>query len=113
MLHQLVFCGGIIFLLASGGVVLAEGTEPQKQSQPTTAVTEVSPSSSKTASININTVEVAVLQKAKGMSKKKAQAIVDYRTKNGPFKSLDDLLKVKCRGIHKNWLDKVSKYLSL
>ena len=66
-----------------------------------------------TAVVNINSVDVTTLQKIKGMSKKKAQAIVDYRKQNGPFKSLEDLLKVNCRGIHKNWLEKVSKFLTL
>lgn len=63
--------------------------------------------------VNINTATIEDLQKVKNIGKKKAKAIVDYRTANGEFKSLDDLLKVKCRGINKKWLDKVSSYLTM
>ncbi len=63
--------------------------------------------------VNINTADVATLQKAKYMSKRKAESIVKYREANGPFKSVDDLLKVKCRGIHKDWLEKASKHFEV
>ena len=45
--------------------------------------------------VNINTATTADLDGVKGIGPSKAQAIVDYRTKNGPFKSLDDLKNVK------------------
>ena len=38
---------------------------------------------------------MAELDGVKGIGPSKAQAIVDYRTKNGPFKSLDDLKNIK------------------
>jgi competence protein ComEA len=47
------------------------------------------------AAVNINTASPAELDGVKGIGPSKAQAIVDYRTKNGPFKSLDDLKNVK------------------
>ncbi len=47
------------------------------------------------AAVNINTATPADLDGVKGIGPSKAQAIVDYRTKNGPFKSLDDLKNVK------------------
>jgi len=46
--------------------------------------------------VNINTADVKTLEKVKGIGKKKAEAIVKYRTENGEFKSVDDLAKIKC-----------------
>lgn len=47
------------------------------------------------AAVNLNTATVAELDAVKGIGQAKAQAIVDYRTKNGPFKSVEDLRSVK------------------
>lgn len=45
--------------------------------------------------VNINTASVAELQdKLVGIGEKKAQAIVDYRTKHGNFKSIEQLSEV-------------------
>jgi competence protein ComEA len=48
-----------------------------------------------TQPVNINTADAATLKTLKGIGDKKAQAIIDYRNKNGAFKSVDDLTKVK------------------
>jgi len=47
------------------------------------------------AAVDINSATVEQLDGLKGVGPAKAQAIVEYRTKNGPFKSVDDLEKVK------------------
>lgn len=48
-----------------------------------------------TNAVNINTASAAELQdKLVGIGEKKAQAIVDYRTKNGNFKSIEQLAEV-------------------
>ena len=46
------------------------------------------------AAVNINTATKDELDGLKGIGPAKAQAIFDYRTKNGPFKSVDDLKNV-------------------
>jgi len=48
------------------------------------------------APIDINTADAATLQKAiTGIGVQKAQAIVEYRLKNGSFSSVDELVNVK------------------
>jgi competence protein ComEA len=48
------------------------------------------------APVNINTADAKTLDKElKGVSPKTAEAIVTHRAKHGPFKSVDDLTKVK------------------
>lgn len=57
------------------------------------------------APVNINTADAKTLDKALvGVGPKGAAAIVDYRAKHGPFKSVDELLKVK--GIGKKAVEK-------
>jgi competence protein ComEA len=45
--------------------------------------------------VNINSASAAQLATLKGLGDVKAQAIVEHREKNGPFKSVDDLKQVK------------------
>lgn len=47
------------------------------------------------AAVNINTATEDELDSVKGIGPGKAKAIIDYRTKNGPFKSVEDLKGVK------------------
>ena len=50
--------------------------------------------------VNINTADARTLAKElSGIGLSRAQAIVEYREKNGPFKSADDLAKVKGIGM--------------
>ena len=54
--------------------------------------------------VNVNSADASTLAKElDGIGPAKAQAIVEYRQKNGPFKSPDDLLKVE--GIGERVLD--------
>jgi len=46
------------------------------------------------AAVNINTATKEELTSLKGVGDKRAQEIIDYRKKNGDFKSIDDLEKV-------------------
>jgi competence protein ComEA len=63
------------------------------------------------AAVNINTATKEELDSLPGIGPVKAQAIVDYRTKNGPFKSIDDLKKVS--GIGEATFDKIKGGVAL
>jgi competence protein ComEA len=55
--------------------------------------------------VNINTADAAALAKAlNGIGPAKAKAIVTYRDKNGPFKTVDQLTMVE--GITQKLIDK-------
>jgi competence protein ComEA len=55
--------------------------------------------------VNINTADATALAKAlNGVGPAKAKAIVSYREKNGPFKSVDQLAMVE--GITQKLIDK-------
>ena len=59
-----------------------------------------------TGKISLNNAPAAQLAKVPGVTSGLAKAIVDYRTKNGPFKKADDLLKVP--GMTKEILKKMA-----
>ena len=59
--------------------------------------------------VNINAADAqTIAQGLKGIGLKRAQAIVDYRSKHGPFRSADELAQIKGIGakvIQKNRAD--------
>ncbi len=61
--------------------------------------------------INVNDADETELQRLPGVGPATASAIVDYRTENGPFTTVDDLLKVKGIGYAK--LEKMRPYITV
>jgi len=51
------------------------------------------------AVVDLNSATVTELDAVKGIGPAKAKAIIDYREKNGPFKSVEDLKNVKGFGV--------------
>ncbi len=63
------------------------------------------------AAVNLNTATKEELDAVNGIGPVKAQAILDHRKKNGPFKSVDDLQNVK--GFGDKSVDKVRSELTV
>lgn len=63
------------------------------------------------AAVNVNTATKEELMTLNGIGEVKAQAIIDYRTKNGPFKSFADVDKVP--GIGEGTMKKIEKEVTL
>ena len=63
------------------------------------------------AAVNINTATKDELVSLKGIGPSRAQEIIDYRTKNGPFKTVDDLEKVK--GIGPGTMKQIKSQISV
>ncbi len=61
--------------------------------------------------IDINRAEPWLLEALPGIGEVKAQAIVDYRNEHGPFKRIEDLLKVS--GIGPATLEKIKDYITV
>lgn len=72
--------------------------------QPTTTI-------SKDTKININTCSLQELISLNGLGEKKAQAIIDYRSINGPYKMIEDILKVNSIG--ESTLEKIKDYIQV
>ena len=68
------------------------------------------PSNSKKGTVNINTATLEELQTIKGIGKKKAEAILQYRKEHGAFRTKEDLLQVK--GIGKKALEAIESQVT-
>ena len=83
---------------------VTEGNSEKGNSSNTT------PSNSKQGTVNINTATLEELQTIKGIGKKKAEAILQYRKEHGAFRSKEDLLQVK--GIGKKALEAIESQVT-
>lgn len=61
--------------------------------------------------ININTADMAELQNISGIGESKAKRIIDYREKNGLFKSIDELTNVS--GIGEKTLENIKDQICI
>ena len=73
-------------------------------------LSNTTPSNSKQGTVNINTATLEELQTIKGIGKKKAEAILQYRKEHGAFRTNEDLLQVK--GIGKKALEAIESQVT-
>ena len=73
-------------------------------------MSNTTPSNSKQGTVNINTATLEELQTIKGIGKKKAEAILQYRKEHGAFRTKEDLLQVK--GIGKKALEAIESQVN-
>ncbi len=101
-------CGlGIMLGLLATSVVAKDNIKNTQQTgeQRTEVVAKQQVPKSNINSVNINTATAAELKdKLVGIGTKKAQAIVEYREKNGPFLTVEQITEVS--GIGKATLEK-------
>jgi len=88
----ILIAGMLAFGLIFGGTISGQTKTPPKAPAP--------------VKLDVNKATAEQLSKCPGLTLALAKAIVEYRTKAGPFKTPDDLLKVK--GITKDILSKVN-----
>jgi competence protein ComEA len=67
---------------------------PRKGAPPRKVPGGPSPSRGETGAVNLNTASTSELESLPGVGPQTAKAIVDHRTKNGPFLAVDELLDV-------------------
>ena len=61
--------------------------------------------------VDINTADAVSLESIPGIGKSLSQRIIAFREKNGPFQSVDDLLKVQ--GVGEKSIQKLRPYLTV
>lgn len=107
--------GGLTELADSESINLAENLiDGQHVHIPTKEIffRELSaPSNNSSNLININTADAKELEKIKGIGPALAERIIDYRTNNGAFKSIDEIKKV--RGIGDKTFDKMKDQITV
>lgn len=100
----------LLALLAgfSGAIFAAEPVKAGK----IPVETSTSPANVQVDKVNLNTADLTILESELiGIGKVKAEAIIEHRTANGPFASVDELLEVK--GIGAATLEKNRDRLSV
>ena len=104
MKHSITCCKALAIMLLMLCMYLPAMAEPAAVEKPASkAVMQ--------GTVNINTADAAQLALLPGIGPKAADSIISYRSSEGAFASIDDLVKVK--GIGQKTLEKLRPYLSL
>ena len=110
MIRALLVTLAVLAALASPLVAQSEAPKPQgtraRAAKPAVTATVVS-----TEVINLNTATPAQIASLPGIGPKTADLVVQYRTKNGPFKKIEEIMNV--RGIGEKSFLKIKDRLTV
>ncbi|EFM89393.1 DNA uptake protein and related DNA-binding protein [Actinobacillus pleuropneumoniae] len=102
----------IIALLSADSIAKPNNPPVSEPTPVVQQMTTTNKTADKQNQVNINTADAAEIKsKLVGIGEKKAQAIVDYRTKNGAFITIEQLTEVS--GIGKTTLEKNRERITL
>ena len=73
-------------------------------------ITDDNENTASTSLVSINTATIEELSKLSGIGEAKAKQIIEYRTQNGPFKTIEDVKQVP--GIGENIFAKIKDYIT-
>ena len=79
--------------------------EFQAQGVPQTQAAGQSPAQGQEGKVNINTADETQLQTLSGIGQSRAEAIIEYREKNGGFSSVEEIMNVD--GIKEGIFEKI------
>ena len=103
------FSGGdtISSLIQAAGGVTANGKSDNLE----LTIPQVAGAMGTPQKININRAEAWLLEALPGIGPTKSKAIIDYRQKNGFFRSVDELIKVE--GISSTLLEQIKPFITV
>lgn len=105
--HRTAPSSGNVGAASAGSRGTVEGAGAEHSAKASSSTAKLAPGQQ----ININTASASELEQLPGIGPTKAQAIVDYRTQNGNFKSIEDIEKV--RGIKAGVFSKVKDHIKV
>ena len=100
----------IISASTSSSSLSSSFTDPSPE-DPSPIFAQREPQKGSSRVINVNTADRSQLETLPGIGPVKAQAIIDYRQRYGPFRSVDELIKVK--GIGPKTLEKIRPFVTV